>query len=155
MNLIRPTSCVLWLILLAVLANGSAAFPTSKFDDYGDVNCEDEWARLDNFAFGLAQYPAAIGYIIFYGGRRFRGRLPKRGEAAARAARIKPYLVQRRGIASDRITVINGGYAESFHVELWIVPPGAVPPEPVSTVSETEIRFAKGRARKQMFQCNL
>jgi hypothetical protein len=143
------------VVLFALSVAGSPSRPTAKFDDYGDVNCEVEWARLDNFAIGLSQSPAATGYIVFYGGRRFRGRLPKRGEAAARAARIQPYLVERRGVAAHRIIVINGGYSESFHVELWIVPPGAIPPEPISTVSEKEIRFARGRARKQMFQCNL
>ena len=143
------------VVLFALSVAGSSGRPTQKFDDYGDVNCEDEWARLDNFAIGLSQFPAARGYIIFYGGRSFRGRLPKRGEAAARAARIQPYLVKRRGVAADRIAVINGGYAESFHVELWIVPPGAVAPEPISTVPEKEIRFGRGRVRKQVFQCNL
>jgi hypothetical protein len=155
MSLVRKFKVGLLVVLFALSVDGSSSRPTSKFDDYGDVNCEDEWARLDNFAIGLSQSPAATGYIIFYGGRRFRGRLPKRGEAAARAARIQPYLVKRRGVAADRIIVINGGYAESFHVELWIVPPGAVPPEPTLTVPEKEIRFARGRARKQMFQCNL
>lgn len=155
MNPVRTFKIALLVLLAGLSVHGSDAPPTQKFDDYGDVNCEDEWARLDNFAIGLSQSPAATGYIIFYGGRRFRGRLPKRGEAAARAARIQPYLVKRRGVAADRIIVINGGYAEAFHVELWIVPPGAVPPEPISTVSEHEIRFTRGRARKQMFQCNL
>ena len=66
-----------------------------KFDEFGDINCEDEMARLDNFAIQLQQEPSWRGYIIFYGGRRFRGRLPRVGEAAARAGRMKPYLVNR------------------------------------------------------------
>jgi len=53
-----------------------------QFDEFGDINCEDEMARLDNFAIQLQNEPAAKGVMIFYGGRRFKGRLPKQGEAA-------------------------------------------------------------------------
>src|SRR5712691_8379870 len=72
-----------------------------KFDAFGDIKCEDEYARLDNFAIQLQNEPTAKGLIIFYGGRSFRGKLPRRGDAAARAARLRPYLVKRRGIPSD------------------------------------------------------
>src|SRR5438128_8767302 len=112
--------------------------PTQKFDEFGDLNCEDEYARLDNFAIQLQQESQAKGLIIFYGGKKFRGRLPKRGEAEARAARLKPYLVRRRGIPSSRVIVVNGGYADEWHVELWIVPPGLSMPSPYTTVSPKE-----------------
>src|SRR4051812_8600850 len=69
----------------------------SQFDEFGDVKCEDEYARLDNFLVALQNQPNATGIIVFYGGRTFRGGLPRRGEAVARAARLKPYLVKRRG----------------------------------------------------------
>src|SRR2546430_1318524 len=67
-----------------------------KFDEFDDVNCEDEAARLDNLAEYLKQEPTAKVAILFFGGKRFRGKLPRRGEAAARAARLKSYLVSRR-----------------------------------------------------------
>src|SRR5437764_13577164 len=97
--------------------------PIRDFDEFGDLKCEDEYARLDNFAIQLQHEPQAKGVIIFYGGRIFRGKLPRRGDATARAARLKPYLVQRRGI-KNQVVVIDGGYAEEWHVELWVVPPG-------------------------------
>ncbi|HXI25780.1 MAG TPA: hypothetical protein VNG71_18125, partial [Pyrinomonadaceae bacterium] len=79
---------------------------------------------MDNFAIQLQNEPQSKGVIIFYGGQTFRGRLPKRGEAEARAARLKPYLVQRRGIPAEQIVVINGGYAKEWRASLWIIPPG-------------------------------
>ena len=146
-------------LLLAVLAfsvTGSASLaPISKFDEFGDINCEDEMARLDNLAVHLQNEPGAKGLIIFYGGRRFRGRLPKRGEAAARAARIKPYLVQRRGIPAAQVIVIDGGYAEEWHVEVWLVPGGASMPAPQPTIPIEKIKFSKSKANPRDYECRI
>jgi len=147
--------CSLIIISIFLAASVEAASPLSKFDEFGDINCEDEYARLDNFAIQLQNTPDARGYILFYGGRRFRGRLPRVGEAAVRAGRLKPYLVNRRGIAAEQVVVINGGHQDNFVIQLWIVPPGAEPPEPENTVPAKEIKFRKGKANKRQFQCNI
>jgi len=148
--------CSLIIIIVFLATSVEAASPNSAFDEFGDVNCENEMARLDNFAYQLQNYPAAHGYIIFYGGRRFRGRFPRVGEAAVRAGRLKPYLVSRRGIPADRVVLINGGYHESFSIQLWIVPPGAEPPElSTFTVPASQITFRKGKVNKLQFQCNI
>lgn len=140
------------LIVLVLCSAGSASAPTSPFDRFGDVNCEDEMARLDNFAIQLQHEPAYKGVIWFYGGRRMRGRLPRRGEAEARAARLKPYLVNRRGIPSNRFIVLNGGYAEEFKVVLLVVPPGAGIPTPYPIVPINKIKFRKGKARPRDYR---
>ena len=156
MDLIRKCRIGLVLAVLAFSVTGSTSLaPISKFDEFEDVNCEDEMARLDNFAIQLQNQPSARGLIIFYGGRRFRGRLPKRGEAAARAARMKPYLVQRRGIPTDRVIVIDGGYAEEWHGTLWVVPPGTSMPTPRPTIPAGEIRFRKGKPSARDYQCQI
>ena len=149
--------CSLIIIVIIFLATPvDAESPISKFDEFGDINCEDEMARLDNFAIQLQNTPSARGYMIFYGGRRFRGRLPRVGEAAARAGRMKPYLVNRRGIPTEQVVVINGGYQKSFVVELWIVPAGAEPPKlSTITVPASQIKFRKGKVNKRQFQCNI
>lgn len=152
MNRLR-CGLIIGIILLAVPVQ--AVSPVSKFDEFGDINCEEEYARLDNFAIHLQNTPSAQGYIIFYGGRRFRSRLPRVGEAAARAGRLKPYLVNRRGIPADRVVVINGGYRDNFVVELWIVPPGAAAPEPSMGVPASAIKFRKGKVNKRQFECNI
>ena len=142
------------LILISLCVSGSSRTTSDrKFDEFGDINCEDEWARLDNFAVHLQNEPAAHGYIIFYGGRRMRGRLPRRGEAAIRASRLKPYLVENRGIPTAQVVVVDGGFRESWEAELWIVPPGAAPPSPTPTVSPGSVKFRKGGVKLRQFSC--
>lgn len=162
MNLIRNFRIGLVLAVLAFCVTGSASLaPVSKFDDiskfdeFGDIKCEDEMARLDNFAVHLQSGPGSKGVIIFYGGRRFRGRLSKRGEAAARASRTKTYLVQRRGIPADQVMVIDGGYAEEWHVEVWVVQPGATMPTAKPTVPAGEIKFRKGKPNPSDYECGV
>ena len=129
--------------------------PFRTFDDFGDINCEDEYARLDHFAVQLQQDPTATGVIIFYGGVKFRGRLPRRGDAAARAARIKPYLVNRRGVPESRVIVINGGYNLEWTAQLWIVPQGMAIPTPYPMLDAAKIKFRKGKARARDFRCEI
>ena len=132
-----------------------------KFDEYGAICSEDEMARLDNLAIALQNNPEFQAYVIFYGGRcyssceddypRHRSRRPRKGEAEARAARIKPYLVDSRGLEPDRIFVLNGGHRESWTAELWIVPKGAKPPTPKPTVQPEDIEYRTGRPTKREF----
>jgi hypothetical protein len=151
----RSVNAAAILLVLAFSLAGASSQHPRKFDEFGDINCEDEMARLDNFAIQLQNEPATRGIMIFYGGRRFRGRLPKQGEAAARAARIKPYLVERRGVSSERVIVIDGGYREEFQVDLWVIPAGVTPPEPNSTISARDIKFQKGKANSRQFRCQI
>jgi len=126
-----------------------------KFVEFNDINCEDESAHLDNFAVELQNNPESTGYIIFYGGRTFRRRLPRFGESAARAARIEKYLITSRGISADRIVMLDGGYRETWQAELWIVPRGAVTPKPTPTLRSQEIKFRKGKARTRDYECEI
>jgi len=139
---------------LFVRGSGQAGI-FDKFDAFGDIKCEDEYARLDNFAIQLQHEPQAKGVIIFYGGKTFRGKLPRRGDAEARAARLKPYLVRRRGIPSNQVIVINGGYDEEWHAELWIVPSGATMPSGYTPVSVKEIKFRKGKVNPRDYRCRI
>jgi hypothetical protein len=148
-------SCVLALIILISAIGSPLPEPTRPFDEFGDVNCEDEMARLDNFAIQLQNDPSSKGLIVFYGGRRFRGRLPKQGEAEARAARLKPYLVGRRGVPADQVMVVGWGYTEEWFVQLWIVPRGATIPDRKFTIPAKEIKFRKGKAHPRHFRCQI
>jgi hypothetical protein len=145
------------IMILGLCVTGSTppASPTGPFDEFGDIKCEDEMARLDNFAVTLQNAPSAKGLIVIYGGRRFRGRLPKQGEADARAARLKTYLVERRGIPKDQIMVVNWGYTEEWHVQLWIVPHGATIPDRQPTIPIKEIKFGKGKVNARDYRCQI
>ena len=100
-----------------------------KFDEFGAINTEDEMARLDNFAIGLQNDPAAAGFIIVYGGRK-----SKTTYAATRIKRMRTYLVKQRGMDTTRIKTLDGGLREDPSCELWLVPQGAPAPDPTPTV---------------------
>ena len=137
-----------------------------RSDEYADICCEDEKARLDYFANELQENPEATGYVIFYGGRRYsscwydyprhRSRIPYKGEAEERAAIVKPYLVNVRRVAPERITVVNGGHRQSLMIELWIVPKGAKVPVPTPTLKPEDIKYRRGKLRDRAFRerCN-
>jgi hypothetical protein len=146
-----------FVLLSLVLLVKATPFVNSneKFDEVGDVGCEAEMAHLDNFAIQLQNDPAAKGVIIFYGGKTFRGKLPKRGLAAARAARMKPYLVDRRGIPAEQVIVIDGGYRAKWTAEFWVVPSGATMPAPSPTVPARKIRFRKGKVNPRDYRCGV
>jgi hypothetical protein len=156
MNLIRKAGiCVLIASLAGGVSGATWAQDATQFDGFGDINCEDEMARLDGFVVTLQSAPGNKGVIIFYGGRLFRGRSPKRGEAAARAARIKSYLVQRRGLPIDRLTIIDGGFMEKWSAELWVVPPGASMPAPRPTIPVGKIKFRTGKLKPRDYACQI
>lgn len=112
-----------------------------EIDEFGETNCEQELGILDNLSVGLQAEPLAQGYIIVYGGKR-----GKRNEAKARAARMKAYLVQTRGLSTNRIFIIDGGFRETISTELWLIEKGKNLPVPTPTVNRKEVRF-KGTAR--------
>jgi hypothetical protein len=112
------------------------------FDNYGPIPREDEWARLDNFANALWEAPPMRGVLVIYGGRRGRA-----GEAQARGARAKNYLVRVRKIEPWRITVFDGGHREEPTTELGLFAIGGVliTPAATPTVSPDELESV-GRA---------
>ena len=72
-----------------------------KFDEYYDIARNDEKARLDNYAIQLQSDPGSQGYVIVYPSRKAGAT-----QAQSRAQRIKDYLVNSRGIDSQRVVLI-------------------------------------------------
>jgi hypothetical protein len=143
-------------LLLTMGENASArGISCMVFDEFSDLNCEDLQARLDAYSARLYDAPTAQGYIVVYEGRYRNGRNPRRGELRAKAARIKDYLVNYRGLKSERAVIIDGGYRESFTVELYLCPPG-VPAtaiaHPVETSQSKDIKFRRGRIKKSEYK---
>jgi hypothetical protein len=114
------------LILSADIAVFSQEQPKTarKFDEYGDINCEEAKSRLDNLAIKLQEEPGTKAYFVIYRGRKLPGR------ALPYPSAIKSYLLETRGLDADRIVVTDGGEREEMWVEAWIVPEGASAPEP-------------------------
>jgi hypothetical protein len=96
-----------------------------RFDDFGDLARNDEKARLDNFAIALQNDPTATGYVIVY-----PGTASKRRDVQDHFGRVIEYLVASRQIDQNRIKTIEGRKRDQLHVELWIAPQGATPPNP-------------------------
>jgi hypothetical protein len=97
----------------------------TKFDEIGEIQRDDEKARLDVFAIELQNSPGAQGYIIGYGGR-----VKRFGTGQQRAQRARDYMVTTRGIDASRIVTVDGGTRDTGSTQLWLVPPGATPPSP-------------------------
>lgn len=96
-----------------------------KFDEFPDIQRNDEKARLDNFAVELQNDPASTAYVIVYPGTRGPA-----AEAQKRASRIVDYLVNTRQLDTQRIVTIVGSPRNELMVELWVCPQGLTPPRP-------------------------
>lgn len=96
-----------------------------RFDEFPDISRNDEKARLDNFAIELQNDPSATAYVIVYPGKP-----AKAGEVQEHAGRIVEYLVNSRGLDQQRIVTLVGPARNALHVELWVTPRGATPPNP-------------------------
>lgn len=157
------TKCIYALILLIIPISviGQAQMASQKVDEFGITNCDDWMARSENLSSKIREDESSLGYIVYYGGRVniqpygswYTRRLPRRGEAFARAAAIKSRYIDSFGIDGNRIILLNGGYRENWTVELWLVPKGSRPPPPTPSLKESEIRFRKGRIRKLEYTC--
>jgi len=144
-------ACFCLILSVAGFSTAQTTADPHTFDKFGNVTCEDEMARLDNYAIQLQNTPGSQAYIIVYGGR-----VGRRGEAQARASRIKSYLVESRGIEADHVTKIDGGYRESLMIELWIMPRGVGAPTSTPTFQPKDVRFKRGRIKRREYrQCGL
>ena len=117
------------------------------FDEFGNITCEDEFARMDNFSARLENNSGTQGYMIVYGGRH-----GKRNEAKARAARMKFYLVRIRDQSAERIITLDGGYRDEQTTELWLLPLHEPAPIPTPTVKAKDVQL-RGRMKVRGYNC--
>jgi hypothetical protein len=124
----------------ATTATAQTAFGLQHFllQEFGNINQEDEKARLDSVALALQQDPRLQVHIIFYGGR-----FSSSAEALRRAERAKDYLINVRGMEADRILPINGGYRNEVSGEYWLSLRGTEPPASRPTIDPSLVRPRK------------
>ncbi|MFM9903606.1 MAG: hypothetical protein ACKVQJ_03430 [Pyrinomonadaceae bacterium] len=118
-----------------------------KVDEFGNINCEGEMARLDAFAQMLQNSPDSIGYIIIYGGSK-----GKRNEAKARAARMAYYLTKARGVDTAKVKTIDGGYRKTLSGEFWLAMPGDEAPKASPTIDAKSVKL-KGTEKIRGYSC--
>jgi hypothetical protein len=143
---------VSFALLLAMIGDSSAAVESRKIDEINNYNWEELMLRLDFCAVLLQNEAAASAYIIVYDGRR-----SMRGEVQGWMHCIKNYLVELRGLDSDRIRIVNGGYRRTKTVEMWLVTPSDGLPKATPTVKPKGVKFRKGRLKKRNWGslCNI
>lgn len=123
----------------------SAPPVATKFDEYGRVGGCDHGARLDNFVIAFQDDPTLDAYVLAYGPE---GEIL--GSGKSQLSMINDYLVNARGVAEGRVTMIYGGRNADLKepkIELWLAPHGAKPPEPQRY--ETNIETFKGKFAEQ------
>ncbi len=105
-----------------------------KFDEYKNLSTDDEAAHLDAFVNELQAQPNLLGYIVGYNVAD-----ALRGPFLRRLHGDKQYLTHARGIAPERIIAVDAGYRNESATELWLVPNGAVPPQPTNLASRPRV----------------
>ena len=110
------------------------------FDAYGDIQWEDEKARLDNFAIQIINSPDARASIMTSAGNP-----TYRGETQYLLQRAKNYLVKVRQIDPARLILIDGGYRSELTTTLRLVyNDESVPsPDPYGVLPLSQVRFTK------------
>jgi hypothetical protein len=113
------------------------------FDQYGDLEFENEKARLDNFAIQLMNEPLSTGYILMSAGQT-----TFQNETAERLARAKSYLVDVREIDRNRIVTVDCRFSQDLTITLRIAPAGAgAPPCTDLELPFSEVKFTKPRPK--------
>jgi hypothetical protein len=113
-----------------------------KFDEFPSVAFDDDKARFDNLAIELQNSPDTTAYVIIYAGKNSR-----RGQADLLGKRSMDYLTVTRGVGTQRLVFINGGYRDTDYIEIWLCPPGAHPPQPTPTVQPGDVQPGQERTR--------
>ena len=141
----------LWLLVVPAAGSqetsGQGGASASKWDEFGAIPCDDELARLDNFANMILSDSRSLAYLIIKGGRR-----GKVAEARYRALRMKSYLVYRRGLKYERVIAVDEGGRGKLNIKLWLVPPGSTPPVKASARRRGEVRMPRGKRRPRNCQ---
>lgn len=103
---------------------------------YKSDNTQEEQSALDAAASLLKTRDSiSVLYILSYAGRS-----SCISEANWRANRAKKYLAEKHGINEHRVIPVDGGYQETFSVELIITPGPTCGPLPKPTLTWSQIK---------------
>ena len=105
------------LVLLGPPTGGSSSVKADEpwLSHYsGSISWEMEMAHLDNFSIQIMNEPSLIGYILVYSGED-----SCRGEAQARALRMKNYMMEVRGVPWNKVMWRDGGRYRGKGLEIF------------------------------------
>lgn len=121
-----PHRIYLSAILLLIFGFGARGQEPSKavlVDEFANMFCSDELrARLDTFFATIQEKPGSVGYVV------------ARADAAMPGRFLKYFRTfqnhrQFRRFDPERVRYYRGPNTDSLHVQFWLVPKGAQPPE--------------------------
>ena len=127
------------ILLIAILLASATLVSGDTPRKFDEIPAYFPWsdviARLDNVAINFQREPSDIVlYLIAYAGRRSCF-----GYADDLNLRAKKHLV-RRGVASTRVILIDGGYLEKPMLDVWMLPSRVYPPEAVPNIDRKLLR---------------
>ena len=138
------------LLLSFVFMVSAQTKETQKFDEFGNISCDDLTSRLEVFFLELKGDKTLKGYVLIYEGNLLiplynkdgKTVRPRRGEAKgfikSMQSREKFY-----SFYDKRIVFIESGFRKNFTVELWLVPNGAALPKLTPTLKKMKYRKGK------------
>lgn len=142
MSTLKLTGFVVALLALISSARAQTAplAKAQKLSELEDTYADNEMAYLDLWAEAMGKDHSVRGYLIGYSNSSMAP-----GDLLMRIFGYRDYLVNKRGIESNRIEIVPGGIKDKLHTEFWLVPPGAEAPKPESDfklVPRLPLRFA-------------
>lgn len=142
-NFFQVLLVILFVFCSLVSAQDETAQPkqiteATKIEEIGRAGECDRQVRIDGLI-ELLPEKAEI-YIIVYQGK---DALPANYNKSEFLFLYKSDLVNRKGLDENRIHTIFGGFREKEITEFWIVPEGAIPPEPTYTIEPPKIPVGK------------
>lgn len=145
MRLLPNMNRVGLVLVFVVSATSVSGQHPRKFDEVRTLEWTDLMARLDNVAINFQQEPSNILlYLIAYAGQQ-----ACIGQADDLNLRAKKYLV-RRGVASTRVILIDGGYLEKPMLDVWMLPSHVYPPEAVLNIDRKVVRVRNCKKRSSV-----
>src|SRR4030095_14394988 len=103
------------MVLSGVLTAQAQTTSAVKLDEFGDMKADDTQARLDLFASALTKDRSLQGFIVAYRQPSWPLGLFRRGVGG-----YVDYLVNKRGVSSDRLKVVENGLVGKFKCQLWL-----------------------------------
>lgn len=120
--------CLLLCLVFPSLIHPQTSNTGKKFSQFGDIIADDAQARLDLFAAELQKEPKVTGAVVGY---RRDSNLP--GEHLRSLFGYFDYLVDKRGVPSEQLRILDGGIRDKPLFELWLVPEGGETPSSAKT----------------------
>lgn len=139
---------LVFCVLFCANAFGQEA---EKILEFENMPCDQYLMEMDAVMINSQNNPTAKIYVFVYEGKELaynkRKKMtefvnPAKGSAEAKIDSIKKYYSIRK-YSSDNFVFVKAGFREKTSVEIWLVPEGAEPPKPESTLKE--IKYRKGK----------